>query len=93
MGVARSPAEARAAEASGAGDGGKGGQDHTVSAQNRLRLTGLSTVNGGQDQTLFDPAAESPAQRVVKRVVKTDALNAHARSEPLNPRTGDPPTP
>jgi hypothetical protein len=94
MGMALSPAGARAGEASGAGDGAKGGQDQTVSAQNRLRLTGLSTAKGGQDQTLFDPAAaESQAQRVVKRAVKTEAPNARAGSEPLNPRTGDPPTP
>lgn len=96
IGVARSPAGAGvgAAEASGSGDGGKGGQDQTVSAQNRLRLTGLSGVKGGQDQTPSGRAAlESPAQRVVKRVVKTRALNARAGSEPLNPRTGAPPTP
>ena len=30
---------------------------------------------------------------MVKRAVKTRALNARAGSEPLNPRTGDPPTP
>ena len=94
VGVARSQAGARAVEASGSGDGEKGGQDQTVSPQNRLRLTGLSKVKGSQDQTLSDPAAaESPAQRVVKRVVKTRAVNARAGSEPLNPRTGDPPTP
>jgi hypothetical protein len=94
MGVAPAPTEANAAEASGADDGGKGGQDQTVSAENRLRLTGLSGVKGGQDQTLSDrPAPERPAQRVVKRVVKTRALNARAGSEPLNPRTEDPPTP
>ena len=94
VGVARSSEAARATSASGAGNGGKGGQDQTDSVQNRLRLAGLSGVKGGQDQTLFDPAApESPAQTVVKRVVKTQALNARARSEPLNPITGDPPTP
>jgi hypothetical protein len=94
VGVARSPTGATAAEARGAGDGGKGGQDQTVSAQNRLRLTGLSAAKGGQDQTLSRPGgAESPAQKVVKRVVKTRALNARSGKEPLNPRTGDPPTP
>lgn len=94
VGVARSSAGARAAEASGAGDGGKGGQGQTDSVPNRLRLTGLSGLKGGQDQTLPDPAApESPAQRVVKRVVKTRALNARAGYDPLNPRTGDPPNP
>jgi hypothetical protein len=90
VGVAGSPAGAGVADASTVADGGKGGQDHTVSAQNRLRLTGLSGLKGGQDQTLSGPAPpESPAQRVVK----TRALNARADSEPLNPRTGDPPTP
>jgi hypothetical protein len=94
LGVAPTPTEASATEAKGAGDGGKGGQDQTVSAQNRLRLTGLSGVKGGQDQTVSDPsAAKSPAQKVVKRVAKTRALNARAGSEPLNPRTEDPPTP
>ncbi|MHB8695744.1 MAG: hypothetical protein ACYDHH_31380 [Solirubrobacteraceae bacterium] len=93
LGVAPTPTEA-SAEARGAGDGGKGGQDQTVSAQNRLRLTGLSGAKGGQDQTLSDPAAaESQAQRVAKRVAKSRALNARAGTEPLNPRTGDPPTP
>jgi hypothetical protein len=94
LAVAPEPTATRAAEAKGAGEGGKGGQDQTVSAENRLRLTGLSGAKGGQDQTLSEPAAaESPAQRVVKRVVKARALNARAGSEPLNPRTGDPPTP
>lgn len=94
VGIARPPAATSAGEAGGAGDGGKGGQDQTVLAQNRLRLTGLSGAKGGQDQTLSDRAApESPAQRAAKRVVKTGALNARAGSEPLNPRTEDPPTP
>jgi hypothetical protein len=55
VGVARSPDGAGAAEGSGAGDGGKGGQDQTVSAQNRMTLTGLSVVKVGQDQTLSGP--------------------------------------
>jgi hypothetical protein len=94
VGLARPSVVAGAAEAKGADAGGKGGQGQTVSAENRLRLTGLSGVKGGQDQTLCDQAApESPAQRVVKRVAKTVALTARAGSEPLNPRTGDPPTP
>ena len=94
VGVAGSPAGAGVTDASTVADGGKGGQDQTVSAQNRLRLTGLSALMGGQDQTLSGPGgAESPAQREVKRVVKTRALNARAGSESLNPRTGDPPTP
>jgi hypothetical protein len=94
VGLAHPSAVAGAAEAKGGDVGGKGGQGQTVSAENRLRLTGLSGVKGGQDQTLSDQAApERPAQRVVKRVVKTRALNAGAGSEPLNPRTGDPPTP
>ena len=94
VGVARSSEAARATAASGAGNGGKGGQEQTDSVQNRPRLPGRSGVKGSQDQTLSDPAApESPAQKVVKRVVKTQAVNARARSEPLNPRTGDPPNP
>ena len=94
VGMARSPSGASAGEPSRAGDGAKGGQDQTVSAPNRLRLTALSTVKGGQAQTLPGPAAaQSSAQRVVKRGVKTEAVNARAGSEPLNPRTGDPPTP
>jgi len=94
VGVVRSPAGAGAAEASGPGDGVKGGQDQTVSAHNRLRLTALSGVKGGQDQTLSDPAAaESPAQRVVKRAAKTRALNARSGKESLNPRIEDPPNP
>lgn len=77
LGMARPVAGDSAAEAKGAGDCVKGGQDQTVSAQNRLGLTGLSGVKGGQAQTLSDPAAaESPAERVVKRVVKTRALSA-----------------
>jgi hypothetical protein len=83
VGVVSSPEAARAAETSGVGDTGKGGHDQTVSAQNRLRLTGLSTVKGGQDQTVSEPAAaESPAQRVVKRVVKPGRLT---RVRDLNP--------
>jgi hypothetical protein len=94
VGMDRSPAEVSTADASSGGDGGKGGQDQMVSVQNRLRLTGLSGVKGGHDHTLSDPAAaESPAERVVKRAAKTRAVNARAGSEPLNPRTGDPPTP
>lgn len=94
VGVARSPAAAGAADVSGAGDGGKGGQDQTVSVQTRLRLTTPSGAKGGQDHTLSDPAAaQSPAQRVVKRVAKTRAVNARAGSEPLNPRIEDPPNP
>jgi hypothetical protein len=94
MGVAPAATTASTVEAKGAGDCGKGGRDQTVSAQNRLRLTGLSGVKGGHGQTASGRAVpESPAQRGVKRVVKTGALNARAGSEPLNPRTGDPPIP
>jgi hypothetical protein len=57
VGMVRSPAAASPAEGRSADDGGKGGQDQTVSAQNRLRLTGLSGAKGGQDQTLSGPAA------------------------------------
>ena len=53
--------------ASGAGNGGKVGQEETDPVQNRPRVADLSGVKGGQDQTLSDPAApETPAQRVVK---------------------------
>ncbi len=92
--AARSSVGPSAAEANGRGDGGKGGQDQTVSTQDCLRLTGLSGAKGGQDQTLADPAtAQSQAERVVKRAVKTRTLNARVGSEPMNPRTEHPPTP
>ena len=69
----------------------KGGHDQTLSPQNRPILTGVSGVNGGQDQTLFaDAAAETPAETPAK----TPAPNARAGKEPQNQRTKEhPPNP
>jgi DnaA N-terminal domain len=66
--------------------GAKGGQDRTLSRQNRPVLTGVSVVKGGQERTV---SAETPAQTPAE----TPAPNARAGREPQNPRTTDPPSP
>ena len=69
----------------------KGGHDQTLSPKNRPTLTGVWSVNGGQDQTLFaDAAPETPAERAAK----TPAPHARAGKEPQNQRTNEhPPNP
>jgi hypothetical protein len=64
----------------------KGGQDQTLSVENRPVLTGVSGVKGGQDQTLF---AATPAERAAK----TPAPIARAGVFWLRPRGGPPPAP
>jgi hypothetical protein len=99
VGVAGSPAASAGGGADSAADRVKGGQPQTVLVANRLTLTGLSATKGGQDQRLFDPPrverpAESPAERVPERVVKTELLPARACTNAVNPGIQeDPPSP
>jgi DnaA N-terminal domain len=95
VGVAASPAASADSDAGSAADRVKGGQPQTVFAANRLTLTGLSATEGGQDQTLFDPPpSESPAERVLERVVKTERVHARAGTNAVNPGIQeDPPSP
>ena len=60
----------------------KGGQDRTVSPQNRPGVTGVSGVKGGQDRTLLDPdRAETPAETPAQTPAQTPALSARAGRE------------
>jgi hypothetical protein len=78
-----------------AGGAVKGGHDRTLSPVNRPILTGVSGVEGGQDQTLFALGeAETPAERAAETPAKTPAPYVRAGKEPQNPRTPEhPPNP
>jgi DnaA N-terminal domain len=99
VGVAGSPAAPGVGDANSTADRVEAGQPRTVLAENRLTLTGLSAPKGGQDQTLFDPTrvespAESQAERVPERVVKTELPHARACTKAVNPGIQeDPPSP
>jgi hypothetical protein len=99
VGVVGSAAVSGADESGSAADRGRGGQRQTVMAENRLRLTGLSPTKGGQDQTLFGPPraetpAESPSERALERVVKTQPPHARGGKNAVNPGIQEgPPSP
>ena len=87
-----------AMEAGGAADGVKGGQHQTVSAQNRLTLTGLSAAKGGHDSDTFRPGAAgkpgaNPGRKGGRKGGQKRGAQRARGIRTLNPRTGRPPQP